>query len=82
MAKELKMKVISEGVETISQVEFLKQIGCDMVQGYLFSKPMPVKSLKKSLFKRIKQCVNNDIYNKGALILVEYTILEHLYFLY
>ncbi len=51
MAKELKMKVISEGVETISQVEFLKQIGCDMVQGYLFSKPMPVKEFEKSLLK-------------------------------
>ncbi|OJT80953.1 hypothetical protein BM533_22825, partial [Clostridioides difficile] len=39
-----------------------------------------VKEFEKSLLKRIKQCVNNDIYNKGALILVEYTILEHLYF--
>ncbi|EOY7153029.1 EAL domain-containing protein [Clostridioides difficile] len=52
MAKELKMKVISEGVETISQVEFLKQIGCDMVQGYLFSKPMPVKEFEKIAFKK------------------------------
>lgn len=54
MAKELKMKVISEGVETISQVEFLKQIGCDMVQGYLFSKPMPVKEFEKIAFKKNK----------------------------
>ncbi|OJT76259.1 diguanylate phosphodiesterase, partial [Clostridioides difficile] len=52
MAKELKMKVISEGVETISQVKFLKQIGCDMVQGYLFSKPMPVKEFEKIAFKK------------------------------
>ena len=44
MAKELKMKVISEGVETISQVEFLKQIGCDMV--------MPVKEFEKIAFKK------------------------------
>lgn len=52
MAKELKMKVISEGVETISQLDFLKQIGCDMVQGYLFSKPMPVKDFEKIVFKK------------------------------
>ncbi|MCC0684527.1 EAL domain-containing protein [Clostridioides sp. ZZV15-6383] len=52
MAKELKMKVISEEVETVSQVEFLKQIGCDMVQGYLFSKPIPVKEFEKIAFKK------------------------------
>lgn len=52
MAKELKMKVISEGVETISQLDFLKQIGCDMVQGYLFSKPMPIKEFEKIVYKK------------------------------
>uniref|UniRef100_UPI00103418D6 EAL domain-containing protein n=1 Tax=Clostridioides difficile TaxID=1496 RepID=UPI00103418D6 len=52
MAKELKMKVISEVVDTISQVEFLKLIGCDMVQGYLFPTPMPVKEYEKIAFKK------------------------------
>ena len=41
MAKQLKMKVLSEGVETESQSKFLKEIDCDMAQGYLFAKPMP-----------------------------------------
>lgn len=40
MAKQLKMKVLSEGVETEAQSAFLKEIACDMAQGYLFSKPM------------------------------------------
>ena len=35
------MKVLSEGVETESQSKFLKEIDCDMAQGYLFAKPMP-----------------------------------------
>ncbi|MCR5607810.1 MAG: EAL domain-containing protein [Lachnospiraceae bacterium] len=41
MAKQLNMKVLSEGVETNSQSEFLKNIECDLAQGYLFAKPMP-----------------------------------------
>ena len=36
------MEVISEGVETKDQVDFLTEIDCHMVQGYYFSKPMPM----------------------------------------
>jgi diguanylate cyclase (GGDEF)-like protein len=41
MAHSLKLKVIAEGVETKAQLEFLKSLGCDIVQGYLISKPLP-----------------------------------------
>lgn len=37
----LDLKVISEGVETSDQVEVLKKIGCDYVQGYVWGRPMP-----------------------------------------
>lgn len=42
MAKELRMRIVSEGVEQKEQVEFLKSIGCDVVQGYVFARPMPI----------------------------------------
>ena len=41
MAKWLDMPVIAEGVETVSQADFLKSIGCEYIQGYLYSKPLP-----------------------------------------
>lgn len=41
MAKWLNMPVIAVGVETKGQVDFLKSIGCDMIQGYFFSRPLP-----------------------------------------
>lgn len=52
MAKQLKMKVLSEGVETEAQSEFLKTIDCDMAQGYLFAKPMPVEEFTELLRKK------------------------------
>jgi EAL domain-containing protein (putative c-di-GMP-specific phosphodiesterase class I)/CheY-like chemotaxis protein len=42
---ELGMKVIGEGVETQEQFDFLRTNHCDAVQGYLFSRPLPVKDL-------------------------------------
>jgi len=40
MARELGIQVIAEGVESVFQMEFLKQAGCSMVQGYLYDKPL------------------------------------------
>jgi len=41
MAGELRMATVAEGVETLEQVNFLKDTNCDMVQGYVFARPMP-----------------------------------------
>lgn len=51
MAKALNMPVITEGVETQNQVEFLSNMGCDIFQGYYFSKPIPVKDFEGSYLK-------------------------------
>lgn len=47
MAESLKMQTIAEGVETKEQVEFLKSIGCKYVQGFYYSKPLPVDEFEK-----------------------------------
>jgi diguanylate cyclase (GGDEF)-like protein/PAS domain S-box-containing protein len=49
MAKELNMKTIAEGVETIEQFQTLLNFGCDYFQGYLFYKPMPRKEFLRAL---------------------------------
>ncbi len=45
MAHALKLKVVAEGVETARQLELLRGCGCDMVQGYLLSRPVPVEQV-------------------------------------
>lgn len=54
MAKELDLTVITEGVETLEQVNFLTEIGCDIAQGYYFSKPVNLRDFD-SLNKKIKR---------------------------
>lgn len=50
LAKKLNMNSISEGVETILQMDYLKKINCDMIQGYVFSKPLPQEIFEKMTF--------------------------------
>ena len=49
MGKIMNLNIIAEGVETKEQLEVLKKIGCDEVQGYYFSKPKPIKEFEKWL---------------------------------
>ncbi|MGE4545937.1 MAG: EAL domain-containing protein [Pedobacter sp.] len=48
LAQNMHLKVIAEGVETEEQMEFLRSKGCDEVQGYLFSRPVPPEEMEKS----------------------------------
>ena len=50
IAKSLKLMVVAEGVENGDQLEFLKEHGCEMVQGYYFSKPVPAEDFEKLAF--------------------------------
>lgn len=49
LGHSLKLRVVAEGVETQRQDEFLKQLGCDLGQGYLFSRPMEVDAMTDQL---------------------------------
>jgi diguanylate cyclase (GGDEF)-like protein/PAS domain S-box-containing protein len=41
MAQQLRQEIVAEGVETAEQMAFLRELGCDQLQGYLFSPPIP-----------------------------------------
>ncbi len=45
MAKDLGIHTVAEGVELKEQIDLLKELGCDMVQGYYYAKPMPFEEL-------------------------------------
>ncbi|MBP7347974.1 MAG: bifunctional diguanylate cyclase/phosphodiesterase [Butyrivibrio sp.] len=47
MAKELGITTLTEGIETVQQLDFLRKIGCERVQGYYFSRPVPATSFGK-----------------------------------
>ena len=51
MAQQLGLKVIAEGVEVQAQADMLKDFGCDIVQGYLYSKPLIKEDMEKLLKK-------------------------------
>lgn len=46
MAERLNIKTLCEGVETREQAAFLKEIGCNLAQGYLYSRPVPLKEFE------------------------------------
>jgi EAL domain-containing protein (putative c-di-GMP-specific phosphodiesterase class I) len=53
MGHALAMQVVAEGVETAEQLDFLRLNGCDIAQGYLFSRPLPRLELQRWLRARV-----------------------------
>ena len=61
IARLLEVPVIAEGVETKEQMELLKRLGCDVIQGYYFSKPLPPEEFAALIEKELKE--NDYAYN-------------------
>lgn len=57
MAKWLNIPVIAEGVDKAEQVEFLKSVGCDYIQGFYYSKPLPAADYEKLISDQEEQPV-------------------------
>jgi len=55
MAHALKLDVVAEGVETAEQQQFLHKQGCQIVQGFLFSRPLNADECGKFLRKRLEE---------------------------
>ncbi|MCU7833738.1 MAG: EAL domain-containing protein [gamma proteobacterium symbiont of Taylorina sp.] len=62
MAKSMELTVLAEGVETDKHEKLLAEMGCDLAQGYLYSKPVPAKELEE------KFLLQSDKANKGKVI--------------
>lgn len=70
MARSLKIKTVAEGVETLETVEFLKIIGCNMIQGFVYARPMPLTEFEALLDSEdISDFEDEDEYDKLAEII-------------
>jgi len=67
LAKNLKMRVIAEGIETESQLAVLQTLGCDFGQGYLMARPKPLDETEKLLYSHkhlLPASVNSESYEQ------------------
>ena len=72
LGKELGLHLVAEGVENEKQLSFLKENGCDVIQGYYFSKPLPVEAFEQKVKDNLeteRHCCGSK--KKYALVPVE-----------
>lgn len=58
LAQNLSLDIVVEGIETTEQLAFFKKHGCNVAQGYLFSKPLPSSELEELLFSDKKYALS------------------------
>jgi EAL domain-containing protein (putative c-di-GMP-specific phosphodiesterase class I) len=51
LGKRMGFQIVAEGLETTEHLKFLKLLGCDFGQGYLFSRPMPAEEIESTLLQ-------------------------------
>ncbi len=59
LARGLHLEVVAEGVETQAQADWLKEVGCELAQGYLFSKPVPSETIAQLLGNAANAAANH-----------------------
>lgn len=60
LASRLGVSTVAEGIESEEQLAYLRQLGCDMVQGYLFSPPVPAEALEDWMERFMKESEERD----------------------
>ena len=59
MGQQLRQEIVAEGVETQAQMAFLRDLGCDQLQGYLFSPPVPASEFERMVREKRRLCLND-----------------------
>lgn len=67
MIKSLGLKIVAEGVETFEQVLMLRSMGCDFLQGYYFSKPIPPEEYVEFM-RNSKKCIQEKLTDRLAMM--------------
>lgn len=68
MTRWLNLSVLAEGVETKAQAEYLKNIGCDLMQGYYFAKPMPADEFEALLAEGSSSSAKSEVHSDPMTI--------------
>lgn len=67
IARYLDVVVVAEGVETQGQLELLRDAGCDLVQGYYFSKPLPPQEFEEFIVRELRLAQEDEHHLAGEL---------------
>ena len=70
VVKRLNFSILIEGIETEDEYDYFRNLGCEMIQGYFFSRPMPIKELNKQGFE-VESIEERDYYNAIGQIEIE-----------